>query len=158
MTTLGAAGRSVTLAGAASKGLHATPAAAGSHTFRAGVSRSASGGPQFEFQKADLAARSQQIALGLVGPALELHDGFALAYQTARSLPLLPWPTFELQYQFLVESSSLRRLHVVLSKTLWSTFDLQYATLAALRRVLRPEQRLHRQSQVLQTRMVRLRG
>ena len=95
-----------------------------------------------------------------MGPALELHDRLALADQAARSLPLLPRPALELEDQLLVETSPLRRLqrHAVLCETLRSAFDLEDAALAALRRVLRPQQRLDGQTEILEARMVRLRG
>lgn len=123
VTTLGAAGRSVPFASAASKRLHASPAAAGSHALGARVTRPAPAGPQLELQQTDLSARSQ-FALSFVRPALELHDGLAFANQAPWSLSILPRPALELQDQFLVEAPPLRGLHAVLSKILWSAFDL----------------------------------
>lgn len=158
VSTVGATGRPVALAGTAPDGLHAAAATAGRHTLGAGVADPASRCTQLEFQETGVSSRwSREIALRFVRPALKLHYRPVLANQTARSLPLFPGPVFELQNELLVESTTLRGVDVLLNEGLRSTLDLENAALAALRRVLGAQRRLHRQPHVLQARMIRLR-
>lgn len=155
--TIGTTGRPVAFASTTPDGLHAATATAGRHTLSTRVADSASRCAQLEFQETGVSSCwSREIALCLVRPTLEFHYRSALANQTTRSLSLFPRPIFKLQNKLLVESTTLRRVDVLLNEGLRPTLDLENAALAALWRVL-GAQRLHRQPHVLQAWMIRLR-
>lgn len=136
VSTVGATGRPIALAGTAPNGFHAAAATAGRHTLGARIADPASRCAQFELQETGVSSRwSRKIALRFMRPALELHYRSALANQTAWPLPFFPGPIFKLQNKLLVESTTLRRVDVLLNEGFWPTLDLENATLAALWRV-----------------------